>query len=312
MRHLFVPTSPTVLVYHGVPRNGEQFNAADFERQLEFLAAHFELISIMDLEHSRRRSARIQVLLTFDDGFRNNFDIVAPMLRQRRIPAIFFVCSRPAECGRVLWFAYLAMLGRYYSQHVLRFRGEDFDMTPGSRVAALDRLRDKLVALRPHPSAMYDAIANELPPIESFTTAEERTDECEGMSEEQVTELACDPLFTIGAHTKDHPFLTKCPEQEALTQIEDNKQWIEKVTGRDCRTIAYPASDYNTQVLRMTAQMGFEWAFSAGHKVAGEEERMQVPRVGIYYPSLTELGFKVCWGRALETLQRRKLVPASV
>lgn len=310
MRHRFAPTSPTVLVYHGVPRNGERLKAEDFARQLDFLKRNFEIVPLAGLDKKRNRSDRMQVLLTFDDGFRNNAEVVAPMLRERKIPAVFFVCNRPSEKDRGLWFAYLEMLARYYRETTLEFRGERYDMSPAYRPSSMRRLRAKLLSLRPHPSAMYEAISGDLPAIESFTTAEQRADEWEGMSENQIAELATDPLFTIGAHTVDHPFLTQCTPEEALTQMSANKLWIEKVTGRECRTIAYPISDYNRDVLEMTSRLGFEWGFSLGHKIAGEDERMQMPRVGIYYPSLTELGFKVQWGRALEKLQRRGLVPA--
>jgi len=309
LRRLLTSTAPVVLVYHGTARNGRRFSASNFETQLEFLQAHFDLISIDQLNSHRRRLGRIQVLLTFDDGLRNNAEIAAPMLASRGIPAIFFVCTRPANQGGVLWFSYLEMLGRYFQGNALTYRGENFDMTQNGRESSLRKLRTALLALRPHPAAMYDAIDNELPRIDSFTTPEQRRDECDGMSAEQIAQLAHNPLFMIGAHTLDHPLLTLCTPPEAARQISANKSWIESVTGRPCGSIAYPISDYNADILRASASAGFQFGFSAERKIAGDPQ-MQVPRVGIYYPSLTELGFKVRWGNALQTLQRRGLAPA--
>ncbi len=308
LRRLMTVTSPTVLVYHGVPRNGLRFSADDFARQLDFLKANFDLISFGAIENRRSRSARIQVLLTFDDGFRNNAEVAAPLLRERGIPAIFFVCGPPPQRSCGLWFAYLQMLDRYFTGDVLTFRDETYDLTQDRRAASLAKLRARLLALRPHPSAMYEAMENELPAITGFTTAEQRADEWDVMSEDQIGELASDPLFTIGAHTVDHPFLTLCEFAEAQRQLAANKQWIETLTGRPCQVMAYPVSDYSAEVLRLTAEAGFNWGFSLAHKLPGDE-RMQVPRVGIYYPSLTELGFKVRWGNTLQTLQRRGWVP---
>src|SRR5215472_7341714 len=123
---------PVVLIYHGIPSQGlaGEVDARAFERQILFLKSHFELVSMAALATARRPLlGRVQVLLTFDDGFRNNAEVAAPILRRHRVPAIFFVCSRHAKPGAYLWFSYLRALDRWFPGNGFSFRGRNFDMS---------------------------------------------------------------------------------------------------------------------------------------------------------------------------------------
>src|SRR6202158_3880212 len=296
------PRTPVVLVYHGIPKHDASLNADVFELHMRYLRQHFELVSLKDLHSRRSVSNRIRVLLTFDDGFRNNAEVVAPILRRYRIPAIFFVCSRHAQSNRFLWFSYLRGLERWFRGNGFTFRGEFMDMSLPERHKTITRLWNSLLALQPHPQAMYEAVENECPQMTDIASAVEIADYCQGMSAEHVGELAADPLFEIGIHTTDHPYFSKCDQEEIGRQIAQNKRWIEAGTGKQCRLIAYPLGDYNAEVLRHCEALNVHLGFSTDHSIPGNPD-LQIPRVGIYQASLDELGFKVCWGSILTRLQ---------
>src|ERR1700732_1157035 len=125
--------NPVILVYHGIPRRDAPLTAEAFERQVRFLVRHFEMVAPASLGERRKRSSRITVLLTFDDGFRNHAEVVVPILTKYRVPAIFFIPSRHAEAGRYLWFSYLQMLQRWFPGNGLRLGGEFMDMSENRR-----------------------------------------------------------------------------------------------------------------------------------------------------------------------------------
>ncbi len=296
------PRRPVVLIYHGVPRHSAAVNARVFEEHMRFLRQHCDVVGVNELHSRRSGLSRIRVVLTFDDGFRNNAEVVAPILRRYRMPAVFFACSRHAQRDRFLWFAYLRGLERWFRGNGFSFRGEFMDMRPERRRSTVSRLWNALLDLQPHPSAMYEAIENECPRLQDFASAGEIADSCAGMTAEQVGEIAADPLFEIGIHTEDHPYFTKCTDAEIQSQIVANKQWIEAATGKPCHTIAYPLGDYNEDVLRHCEALGVQHGFSTDRRIPGNPD-LQCPRVGIYQPALEELGFKVCWGNVLVRLQ---------
>jgi peptidoglycan/xylan/chitin deacetylase (PgdA/CDA1 family) len=288
-------------MYHGVPRvapNAGSMDAAHFEQQIVFLKKYFIPIHPEDQAVKRSPFGIHRVLITFDDGFRNNFEVAAPILHRHAVPAVFFVSSRHCEPGKYLWFAYLRCLQQHFKGNGFTFRGEFIDMTASKRVATMRRLRDHLLSIKPHPAAMYQAIESELPPLSDFASSREIESECGGMTSEQVQQLAADPLFTIGSHTLDHPLLTKCEPSEVAHQIGANKAWIENVTGRPCDSIAYPGGDYDRATIKICQQFGL----TSGYAVEPHLNRLpnwEMPRMGIFSPSIKVLGFKIVGGRAL-------------
>jgi peptidoglycan/xylan/chitin deacetylase (PgdA/CDA1 family) len=295
---------PVILLYHSVPAKGDGafIDANMFEQHVRFLKRHFELVTPSDLRKNRRGLEKIRVLLTFDDGFRNHAKVVAPILRKHSIAATFFVCSRHATSGKYLWFNYLRALERHFPGNGFSFGGELINMAPAQRQLSIRRLAALLLSLTPHPDAMYQAIEEELPRLEDFLNGDEIADYYAGMTAEQVGELAADPLFSIGSHTVDHPFLTKCEPKEVLRQIQDNKTWIEQVCNQRCETIAYPSGDYNAEVLKQCRNLRFAHGYALTPGLNADPQ-FELPRIGIYSTSVDILGFKVQWGNLMRTLR---------
>ena len=295
--------APVILLYHGTPRKtiAGRVDEAALAEQIRFLTQHFELISPEEFKSSRN-GARSQVLLTFDDGFRNNYEVARPILRTYRAPALFFVSSRHAEDGKYLWFAYLRALEDWFPEPVLTFRGKTFSMRREHRRASVEQIKNILLGLTPHPLAMYEAIEQELPALADFMSPERISDLCAGMTADQVRDLAADRLFTVGCHTVDHPFLTRCASDETARQITDNVAWIERATGQRVQTVAYPSGDYDSRVLDVCKRLQFEsgYAVIPARRQAGAYE---LPRIGIYGNSLDVLGFVVRWGNAMRAMR---------
>lgn len=304
LANIVSPRIPTTLLYHSVPQDNreERVNAATFKKHVEFLARYFDFISPGELDEGRSPFKKPRVLLTFDDGMSNNAGVIAPILKSYSIPAVFFVSSRHSEPGKYLWPVYLQMLEKSFKWNSFTFRGEVFDMSRENRKKTMARLRQLLLELKPHPGHMYDAIDNELPPLNEFLSEDEINDRAAGMTADQVGSLAADPLFTVGGHTVDHPFLTFCESSEAFRQLVENKLWLEAVTGKRCRLVAYPMGDYNCSILQHCINLYLSSCFAVEPKF-NKYFQMERPRLGVYGVSTEILGFKAQWGNYLRGLK---------
>jgi peptidoglycan/xylan/chitin deacetylase (PgdA/CDA1 family) len=68
----------------------------EFRRDLEYLKSHYECISLSELCKRLRANApmrRRSVVITFDDGYRDNFTEAVPVLKQAEVTATFFVAT---------------------------------------------------------------------------------------------------------------------------------------------------------------------------------------------------------------------------
>ncbi len=86
------------------------------------------------------------------------------------------------------------------------------------------------------------------------------------MSEEVVREVIQDPLVTLGAHTKTHPFLPELNETQLQDEILNSKKDLEAMFGRPVRFFSYPFGDFNAQVAAEVQKTGYELAFSTSVK----------------------------------------------
>ncbi len=73
-----------------------------------------------------------------------------------------------------------------------------------------------------------------------------------------------DAGMTIGAHTRTHPILSLCSEEEARREIHDSKVEIERALGREIWGFAYPFGNPATmgeREFRLVEEAGFSCAF---------------------------------------------------
>ena len=93
-----------VLLYHnvesGTPRFDFAIPAAEFARHLQFLKQHCNVVSMTQAgEIVGMCQDRLNVLITFDDGFINNFEVAMPILQQHGLSATFFLVVDCLEAG---------------------------------------------------------------------------------------------------------------------------------------------------------------------------------------------------------------------
>lgn len=104
-----------VLLFHSISPPGLYFNNAlsveSFERQMQYLSRRYAMLNCSQSgELSGYRSDKVNILLTFDDGFVDNFLIVAPILYRKQMSAIFFVIADCLEEGTQPSFVHLRHL----------------------------------------------------------------------------------------------------------------------------------------------------------------------------------------------------------
>lgn len=89
----------TVLTFHRVNDRDDDsltIHPRLFEELLDVLMREYRVVSLSCLRDMMRKRQPVPartVAITFDDGYLDNFDVAAPILKQRHLPATFFVTS---------------------------------------------------------------------------------------------------------------------------------------------------------------------------------------------------------------------------
>lgn len=85
-------STDVILRYHSVgePIGTPAVSTERFRRDLEYLSDRFDIVALSEIGSNSRKK---KVALTFDDGYRNFYDTVFPLLLEYNAPATVFVIS---------------------------------------------------------------------------------------------------------------------------------------------------------------------------------------------------------------------------
>jgi peptidoglycan/xylan/chitin deacetylase (PgdA/CDA1 family) len=246
-----------------------------FERQIAFLARRYRPVSmdeLLDAFQADRPLPRNAAVVTFDDGYRDNYEVAYPILRRHRVPAIFYVATGALEGGEPLWPSearYLVLAGG--SRIVGPFPGGRYDLdTPSSRETAAREIKQWLVALptRDRRDAMRELRrGSEADPAALHTGM---------MTWDQVREMRAGGML-FGAHTVSHPLLPSIPLAEAREEIIGSRQALEAELGEAVRHFSYPnpgsGVHWNPAVRDIVREAGFATGVTSrsGYVKAGDD-----------------------------------------
>lgn len=261
------------------------------DRTLTVLRARgFETIGLDDLPgRLRAPDGRPPfVVLTFDDGYRDNLRHAAPILTRHRAPWTLFVTSDFADGRGRLWWIELERAIMRLDR--IRVRSSDqrsyaIDLPSRDSQEKSAAFENVYRHLRSGTEArLLEVIARlcKEAGIEVGSFAEEL---CLRWSE--LRTLAADPLVTIGAHTLGHPMLAKHEPTLVVHEMEESRRRIRKEIGRDVRHFSYPVGDPGSAGPRefgIAGSLGFTTAVTTrpGHLFARHAEYLHaLPRVSV-------------------------------
>jgi peptidoglycan/xylan/chitin deacetylase (PgdA/CDA1 family) len=294
MRPLFEALSPggqrgrlSILIFHRVlpradPMHDAEVTAAGFNDICVWLRNWF---NVLPLEQAvaglRARTLPSRALaITFDDGYSDNHDIAAPILRRHSLPATFFVSTGYLD-GGLMWNDKVVEAVRKCQSHAL-----DLAMLPSGldaplplQSAAHRRMAAACIidAVKYQPAVEREAYVNRLA---SAVGADLPTDLM--MSADQVRSLARSGM-TIGAHTVSHPILAGLADEGIRREVADGRRDLEEITNRPVTLFAYPNGkpgvDYDERAVEIVRSLGFVGAVTTQWGACrADTEPMELPR----------------------------------
>jgi peptidoglycan/xylan/chitin deacetylase (PgdA/CDA1 family) len=258
-----------ILCYHRVAEGVEDpfhlcVHPGNFAAHLEALSRSREPSTLADVSVPSRRP---RVVVTFDDGYRDNLTNALPIAESKGVPITFFVTSGILGDHNGFWWDRLGTLLHARPPHVteivLPVRGQNVRLPLGSSGirADLDSVRSHLLPLRvTEIERALDAVSEQwqvssAPPPDAGT-----------LTPEDLRQLAASDTVTIGAHTVDHVRLGGRPAQEQQDTIAGSKRELEQSTGRAVSHFAYPfgyRSDFDERSVAAVRSAGFDTACTA-------------------------------------------------
>jgi peptidoglycan/xylan/chitin deacetylase (PgdA/CDA1 family) len=281
-----------VLAYHRIQREDEETpfdpgvvsaTPAILDRQLALMARVFDVVRPDEVERDPDALGR-RVLITFDDGYRDNYELAFPLLRKHGVPGTFFLTTGFLDSPRVPWWDELAWMVKRSPRRMLDGREWFAPSIPldGDRRAAIERL-----------AALYKSLPTErAEAFLDFCGRAAGTGRCNPsagadlwMTWSMAAELR-DAGMTIGGHTASHPVLARTSPEQQASEIGECRRRLREELGIPMRFFAYPvglpdAFDQATKHILRAEDVALAFSLYGGYVGPRKLDPYDLPRASV-------------------------------
>ena len=258
-----------ILCYHRVAESVEDpfhlcVRPDNFAAHLEEMSRAREPSTLADVSVPSRRP---RVVVTLDDGYRDNLTNALPIAEAKGVPITVFVTSGILGNHNGLWWDRLGTLLRSRPPHVreidLPISGRNVRLPLGS-----SGIRTDLVSVRRHLLPLrVTEIERALDAVsEQWQVGSASPPDAQTLNPEDLMQLAASDTVTIGAHTVDHVRLRDRPAREQRDTISGSKRELEQSIGRAVSHFAYPfgrRDDFDDRSVNAVRSAAFDTACTA-------------------------------------------------
>jgi peptidoglycan/xylan/chitin deacetylase (PgdA/CDA1 family) len=267
-----------------------------FARQMQALKRWFRVLSEEEFAEQLARRApfpRASCVITFDDGWRDNFTNALPILDAHQLPALIFLPVNYIGRQRIFWqeglthlllrvtaevradpsrrHALQALLASAGIAHVTDITGVDPRPQILAVVASLKALT------RTEMGALIDALARELGvSMDDFAQIDGFIDWA------QVAEMTRKRI-AFGGHGAEHLLLTHVSPEEVVCEMRTARQVLEERLGQRLRSFSYPNGYFTPGIVNTLQACGYRLGFSTdGGLVTCDDDPLTVRRFNVH------------------------------
>lgn len=283
-----------VLTYHRVisrsdwPHAGHPPNTLfddEFDAQMAFVAQRFNVLGCRQLRsvvEKRATTPNYSIVITFDDGYENNFTHALPILQRHGLNAVFFVTSNLVGSGEgAFWFDRLDHVLESVAWTEVRDVIKELNGKLGNCRTTREMRGEFKRLSHSRQSQILERLETQ---YHLGNCVDDNPALYRSMTWSQVRGLA-QAGMTIGSHTANHQILSAVDPDAALAELVESRRKIEAEVGEPCWCFGYPngqRQDFRESDEKAVAQAGYLCAFTQiPGGVAKATPRYALPRIPI-------------------------------
>jgi peptidoglycan/xylan/chitin deacetylase (PgdA/CDA1 family) len=268
--------------------------ADELDQQISYLKHHGLLVTLQEAlafidGTIKERTSRCRVLITFDDGYLDNYDVAFPILRSHGVQGVFFLVPGIVGSGHIPWWDHIAYIMKTARKHQFTLRypiplkvdiDEDGLNVALRRVSSLYKNSDDTDILR-FSQELKEICGGDDPPgaKRRFLNWDEARSMIRGG-------------MAIGSHTLSHPILSHLSPDQQSPELSQSRALLKEQLDIEADVLAYPVglrSSFTNETELLARDAGYRAAFSfyGGTNPFGAIQRYDVKRIGVGDRSMT-------------------------
>jgi peptidoglycan/xylan/chitin deacetylase (PgdA/CDA1 family) len=267
----------TILNYHRAA-------GANLPRQLQFLRRHYRLMHLdaaldgLYTMHPVQQPAkgkadrRAPLVITFDDGYLDNYTCAYRLARDMHIPMTIFLIPGYVERGTYFWWLADEYLVEHTRVDTLAIEGRVYRPQQSADRKALAHVIDRntraianVAEREKFLTAMQKLLDVSLPTRQHEDVAD-TADTSLPLNWTEIREMEQSGWVSYGAHTMHHPILAYLADAAELrTEVLACRLTLEQQLGHTVRTFCYPVGKFEhigEQAVQAVKDAGYRWALT--------------------------------------------------
>ena len=272
-----------IFIFHGVIESNsckvrnytkKHILANEFIEILNILSSKGNAISIEEMMYclnNKKKFPKFSYLITFDDGFENNYSVAAPILQSYEVPSIFYISTDFVENNSMSWIDKIEYGLEMCSKGNIKLSWDDneyfFSDIP-SKINLLKKIRNYVKCNTSFDIKKFVSDIFRQLNINEINSLETNLDK--KLSWEQIVDLNNNKYFQVGGHSHNHFSLTSFNEKELTHQINKSISLFKEKANIDLQYYSYPEGqsvDFNDLVIQKLKNNGIKCCPAATHGI---------------------------------------------
>lgn len=266
----FVSKNLTIITFHRVVTEVEQNHSsnrpmmltiAQFESIIQKISKFANPISLSEAYKYLAKKEKMpprSIVLTFDDGYADNYKNAYPILKRYNIPATIFIATKFIDQNDTwLWWDEIEHFFKSDKRVIPDFNeGYSPEFIISLNKLNSDRGYRREAIQQFIRTTMYEIAKDERDKFISYIRKYINYSEKDLMLNwDQIKKMG--NLIEFGSHTVNHGFLDVLSENDIKLELSESKKIIEKNTAKKCQFVCYPAGHVNKTIEKIASDTGY-------------------------------------------------------
>lgn len=259
------------LVFHDICNEPTEFTnglgvtitSGEFERAIDFVSKYYRIVTLEEALGGDKHlsDGRPTLLITFDDAYRTVHREALPLLRERGLPAVFFVNAGLIGNGGLSNDNLMTYVYNRFGMASLSETLKTFDIPIHRKIASIGQILQEVIAplKKREVAALNDALAKHY----SFSPTSLAREADLYLHREDLRDLV-EGGVDIGNHTLSHSFCRNLGGVDLYSEIETNNSILEGLVGKKVSAFSVPYGsqlDLTPRLLDCLERLGIESVF---------------------------------------------------
>lgn len=255
-----------ILCYHGIDQIGNKdfnmrfYSKKSIEKHFYYFKKHFNIMSVNDYFQGNFKKDKFNIAITFDDGYRNNYKYLLPLVEKYKIPVSVYVTGlNDTGYPKVLWADFLDIVTFYSQRKKINIGNIEFEKNNNNYISNdHNKISLKTFIKKSGDFEFKMMLFQAFPEFYEIIENNQLDDYWKIVSDDEIIKMSKSEYLTIGSHGYLHNNLGNIEPEEAFNELKKSKYYIENLIQTDVSELAYPDGSYTIETVRFAQELGFK------------------------------------------------------